>query len=177
MTGVSAGTCTITAVSESGKTSDTVEVTVVARATSSSSTTGSVNGLTEEQADVFKANAAKHKANADKIRADAIRAGYVADGSGNTTKSTSSASGDTSSGSSAVTSDEGVSSEGGGIETSGTRPENSQSTGDGSHLPLWTLVSGSLAAAVFALYRSLRRDKSLAGIEGCGEDSHTRENN
>ena len=177
VTGVSAGTCTITAVSESGKTSDTVEVTVVARATSSSSTTGSVNGLTEEQADVFKANAAKHKANADKIRADAIRAGYVADGSGNTTKSTSSASGDTSSGSSAVTSDEGVSSEGGGVETSGTRPENSQPTGDGSHLPFWTLVSGSLAAAVFALYRSLRRDKSLAGIEGCGEDSHTRENN
>lgn len=72
VTGISAGECTVTAVSSSGKTSDTVKVTVV-ELTSTSAGTG--NKVSNARMLKYKASAAKYRADADKLRADAIRNG------------------------------------------------------------------------------------------------------
>lgn len=172
ITGVSAGTCTITAVSESGKTSDTVKVTVVQRVTANESTTSTSSGLTDEQLMVFKSNAARYKADADKYRADALKAGYVADGTGLVNRQD----GIENSGSSENTSEGGVvdvsssgdssvtvsgSESGTGEEGDSLRSTVSQPTGDRSHLGLWTILTGSLAALFISVYKALenRRQK------------------
>lgn len=154
VTGVAAGTATITAVSESGKTRDTVNVTVVARTSdaSTTSTSSSGSGLTEQQANVLKANAAKYKADADLIRADALRAGYVPDGTGNTSSSSGSNGSSASESASVTDVSADVSQEDGG---SASRPTSSQPTGDQSNLPFWAALSGSLAAMLAALWKRL----------------------
>lgn len=155
VTGVAAGTCTIKAVSESGKTSDTVEVTVVERSSTSSpsiSTTsgsGSTSGLTDAQLQVFLSNAAKYKADADVIRANAIRDGYVADGSGLTQA--------TSSGSSGTGGNTATASEAGAADSS--RATASQPTGDMSRLPFWTAIVAGISSLLAAFLAKVGRKK------------------
>ena len=151
ITGVAAGTCTITAVSESGNTSDTVEVTVVERnstsSTGSSSSSGSSSGsgLTDAQLQVFLSNAAKYKADADVIRANAIRDGYVADGSGLTQASSN---GTESSGTeeSTATSTEDTTAD-------SSRSTASQPTGDMNRLPFWTAIAAGISSLLAVFLR------------------------
>ena len=70
ITGIGAGTCSITAVSSSGKTRDTVNVTVLEKTDQQ----GTV-AETEDKFLKYKADAAIFRANADKMRADALRQG------------------------------------------------------------------------------------------------------
>ena len=170
ITGVSAGICTITAVSESGKTSDTVKVTVVERVSANESNTSTTSGLTDEQLMVFKTNAARYKADADKYRADALKAGYVADGSGLVNRQGSSEG----AGSSLTSSDGEVantsSGEGSSATVSGSdsgaekgedslRSTVSQPTGDRSHLGFWTMLTGSMAALLVGIYKKMEGRK------------------
>lgn len=140
VTGVAAGNCTITAISESGRTSDTVKVTVVELATNSTAGNASTP---EGQMLLYKAAAARYRANADKIRADALRNGMLGE----------------------VAENESVSQETGenqetDLNRQSMRSTSSQPTGDSSWFLLW-IVLGSISGglSIFMAFRGRIREK------------------
>lgn len=134
ITGIGAGTCTITAVSSSGKTRDTVNVTVVEKTDQH----GTV-AETEDKFLKYKADAAIFRANADKMRADAMRQG-VTNGKVDVPVETPE-----------VSTGGIVEQVAAGGTNESSKDVSSHPTGDSSHIAFW----GVLAAAVTALGGSI----------------------
>lgn len=151
ISGVSEGACTVTATSSSGKTSDSVHVTVVAKYTQSGNGTDRTSGISTRNTKsqnpelmlLYKAQAAKYKADADKLRADRLRAQGKTEASDLST----------------ITADRNTQKESGNYPV--YRDTASQPTGDSTNTILWSIIGAvsTIAAITVIFYRKKKNDR------------------